>query len=227
MGRRRCAAPQPRPGDRAARPGDDGRQRLAHGRRRADARWRDGLACPAVRPVVRQRRDVHARHGGWPDPAGEQHGEPGPLLGAARRRRQLRCRDRVRVPAPPHDGARVDRGPLLRPRPAGGSGCDARLARPPARRAASSHVDERRDDRRRRPVPARVAARTSGCHRRLRVGRRDGGRAPLPRRFPADRDAGRGVRGRDALHRPPEHRRRAAPPRSAALLGGPLPDRVD
>ena len=34
-----------------------------------------------------------------------EHGEPGPVLGAARRRRQLRGRDRVRVPAPPHDGA--------------------------------------------------------------------------------------------------------------------------
>ena len=46
------------------RPRHDGRQRLAHRRRRADARWRHGLAGPPARPRLRQRRVLHRRHRG-------------------------------------------------------------------------------------------------------------------------------------------------------------------
>ena len=108
MGRRRRAAPEPRPRDRAARPGDHGRQRVAHRRRRADARWRHGLAGAPVRAGLRQRRDVHGRDCRWRGHARDRHREPGPVLGSAWRWRQLRRRHRVRVPAPPDDrpGAR-------------------------------------------------------------------------------------------------------------------------
>ena len=52
------------PRDAAVRPGDDRRQRLAHRRRRADARRRHGLAGPPARPGLRQRRVVHRGHRG-------------------------------------------------------------------------------------------------------------------------------------------------------------------
>ena len=45
-----------RPGHPALRPRHDGRQRLAHRRRRVDARRRHGLARAPVRPRLRQRR---------------------------------------------------------------------------------------------------------------------------------------------------------------------------
>ena len=47
----------------AVRPGDHGGQRLAHRRRRPDARRRDGLARPAVRADLRQRYLVPGRDG--------------------------------------------------------------------------------------------------------------------------------------------------------------------
>ena len=61
-GRGRRPPARPRPGGRAARAGDDRRQRVAHGRRRADARRWHGLARPPVRARVRQRRALHGRH---------------------------------------------------------------------------------------------------------------------------------------------------------------------
>ena len=109
LGAGRRAARRARPRGPAVRPGDDGRQRLAHRRRRADARRRDGLAGPAARAGLRQRR----RRSRWSPPTGEvvrasadEH--PDLFWGAARRRRQLRRGHRVRVPAAPgrHAGAR-------------------------------------------------------------------------------------------------------------------------
>ena len=51
----------------AVRAGRDRRQRVAHRRRRAHPRRRDGLAGPADRPGVRQRRVVRGRHRGRRD----------------------------------------------------------------------------------------------------------------------------------------------------------------
>ena len=51
-------------GHPAVRAGDDGRQRLAHRRRRAHARRRDGLARPPVRAGLRQRAVLRGGHRG-------------------------------------------------------------------------------------------------------------------------------------------------------------------
>ena len=72
------------------------------------------------------------------------HGAPRPVLGAARRWRQLRHRHRVRVPAAPRRDARARRRPHLPARSSGGRA--ARLARPERRGAAAGHV-HRRDRR--------------------------------------------------------------------------------
>ena len=61
-GRGRRAARRPGPRGAAARPGDDGGQRLAHRRRRADPRRRHGMARPPVRPGLRQRRCPSGGH---------------------------------------------------------------------------------------------------------------------------------------------------------------------
>ena len=63
-------------------------------------------------------------------------GEQRPVLGPARWRRQLRCRDRVRVPTPPHRHGGTDRQLLLQPRR--GTCCSAPMARPARRRAAQA-----------------------------------------------------------------------------------------
>src|SRR6266542_1269473 len=55
VGAGRRAARSPGPRVAAVRAGDDRRERLAYRRRRTDARRRDGLARPAVRPGLRQR----------------------------------------------------------------------------------------------------------------------------------------------------------------------------
>ena len=104
-GRSRPAA-RPRPGRRltgrtgsrrtAARSGHHGGQRLAHRRRRADPGRRHGLAGPAVRPGLRQRRLVRSGHRRRRDVTPAADREPGPVLGPARWWRQLRRGDRVR-----------------------------------------------------------------------------------------------------------------------------------
>ena len=74
---------------------------LHHGHRGADARRRLRLAQPQVRDDGRQPRVRRGRDGGRRGRARQRHREPRPLLGAARRQRQLRRRHAVRVPSPP------------------------------------------------------------------------------------------------------------------------------
>ena len=86
---------------RGARPGHHRRDHLHHRGRRADPRRRHRLPLPGVRAVLRQpglrargdRRRL-ARHR-------ERGREPRPVLGAPRRRRQLRRRHRVHLPGAP------------------------------------------------------------------------------------------------------------------------------
>ena len=82
-----------------------------------------GLACDNVEAytVVTGRRRDRPRHGDGP---------PRPVLGAARRGRQLRRCDRVRVPPPSGGRARAGGGAHLRR--GGRRRADAPLARPPA-----------------------------------------------------------------------------------------------
>ena len=72
LGARRRPARRARPGGAAARPGDHGRQRLAHRRRRPDPRRRHGLAGPATRAGLRQRRLLSR----WSPPTARCHREP-------------------------------------------------------------------------------------------------------------------------------------------------------
>ena len=88
--------------DRATIPHDlgvDRRDVLGHRHRRLDARGRAGLPHGLVRPHLRQPHAGHARHRGRVDRRGRARRRSGAALGAARRRRQLRRRDGVRVPA--------------------------------------------------------------------------------------------------------------------------------
>ena len=63
----------------------------------------------------------------------------GPVLGPARRRRELRNRHRVRVPPPPHRRRRPDSRPVLHP--AGRAAGAAPMARPDRGRAAPGNAD--------------------------------------------------------------------------------------
>jgi hypothetical protein len=122
------AARRPRPGRSVGRAGHHGRQRLAYRCGWPDARRGDGLACPAVRPGLRQRGPVRDRVRRRRDPARKRYREPGPVLGAARRRRKLRDRHPVRVPPAPDRHRRPDSRPVL---PAARCAADAApVARP-------------------------------------------------------------------------------------------------
>ena len=89
-------------------------QRVPHRRRRADARRRDGLARAPARAVVRQRGVVRADHRRGRAAPRRRGRQPGAVLGPARRRRQLRRRVRVRVPAAPGRQPGACRRALLR-----------------------------------------------------------------------------------------------------------------
>ena len=89
-----------RSGDPGARPRDDPRLRVRDRRGRADARWRVRLPDPPVRLDGRRPRGGRDRHGRRRRAASVADGERGPLLGTAGRRRQLRRRHGVRLPAP-------------------------------------------------------------------------------------------------------------------------------
>ena len=88
-----------RPGDAGARPRHDGWTRVDDRCRRSDPRRRVGMGRAGVGPQLRQPRLGRSRHGRRPRGHGERGREPGSLLGAARRGRQLRCRHLVRVRA--------------------------------------------------------------------------------------------------------------------------------
>ena len=102
-----------RPFDRATQEhglATDGRARVDDGRRRPHARRRVRLARTPVRPRVRQPRLGRPRARERRAGHREQGLAPRTVLGVARRRRQLRCRDLVRVPALP-DRPDRPRGP--------------------------------------------------------------------------------------------------------------------
>ena len=90
-----------RPRDAGVRAGGDRRARLDHRRRRVHPRRRDRLAHAQARPGLRQPRRRRHRHRRRPTRARERGREPRALLGPARRGRQLRHRDLVRVPGAP------------------------------------------------------------------------------------------------------------------------------
>ena len=152
-------AHRPRPGRRAvdgrdrpcprARPGRSGRILARRGRGRLHPRRRAQLAQPQLRGGREQR---HGDRGGdrrRPDHPHRRGQRSGAVLGAARRRRQLRHRHRDRVhPLPGAGGLR--RRHVLADR--AGCGSAARVARP---RAVAAGVD---DDRR----PAADAAADPG-----------------------------------------------------------------
>ena len=90
-----------RPRDAGVRARDHRRRGLDHRHRRADARRRHRLAATPARPGLRQPAVRRRRHGRRAVPDRERRRERRPVLGAARRRRQLRHRHLVRVPAAP------------------------------------------------------------------------------------------------------------------------------
>ena len=85
---------QARPG----RPGGIGRRCR---RRRLHARRRPQLAGALARLRGAKRGGIRGRHRGRAGPPRRRRAPPGPVLGAARRRRDLRDRDRAGVPAVP------------------------------------------------------------------------------------------------------------------------------
>ena len=129
-GRRHLGRPRRRhAGARACR---HRRARLRHRRRRPRARQRQRLAGAHVRSDLREPAVGRGRVGRRQRREGERRRERRPVLGTARRRRQLRRRDRVRVPPAPR-----------RPDP------DGRDAGVPARAGARGHARLPRLHRRR------------------------------------------------------------------------------
>ena len=86
---------------RRARPRRPARLLARRRRRRLHARWRHGLAGAQARLRGELAHGDRARHGRRRVPPRRPHARARPLLRAARRRRQLRHRHRVRVPALP------------------------------------------------------------------------------------------------------------------------------
>ena len=78
-----------------------GRHRLDHRRRRPHPRRRHRVPDPGARPVLRQPALRRGRAGRRQHRHRQRARAPRPVLGAARRRRQLRRGHRVRVPAAP------------------------------------------------------------------------------------------------------------------------------
>ena len=205
-GRRAVARARPR--DAGIRARHDRRHGVEHRHRRADSRRRSRLADGQARPDGRQPVVGRRRHRRRHVPHGQRDGEPRSVLGAARRRRQLRRRHVVRVPPAP-----------------GRHRCSAawsstRSTRP-ATCCASTASSARRCRTRPRPMP--------GCSPRPTAmpGRRDGARLQRPiaegeRVLAPARPFGQPIVdlvGADALRRPPDHARRAErDPRAAPLL---------
>ncbi len=86
---------------RRARPRRPARLLARRRRRRLHARWRHGLAGAQARPRGELPHGDRARHGRRRVPPRRPHARARPLLRAARRRRQLRHRHGLRVPALP------------------------------------------------------------------------------------------------------------------------------
>ncbi len=96
-----------RPRDAGLRPRDAGRARDDDRRGRLHARRRLRVDLAEVRTHLRQPRLGRRRHGGRPAADGERERERGALLGAPRRRRQLRRGHVVRVQGLPGRSDRV------------------------------------------------------------------------------------------------------------------------
>ena len=204
---RRRGAPRPRGGRHAvarghrarlrARPGAAGRLVARRRRRRLLPRRRRELARPQARPGRQQRARHRARHRRRPAAPRRPRQRPGPVLGAARRRRQLRRRDGDGDRPLPHARA-------LRRRDVVAVGArvrgHARLARVDADRAGRGHLlgPHHADpaDPRAPRVPARPQLRDDRRrdHRRPRVRRRDRAGAARPRA--RDRHLRHGAAGR-------------------------------
>ena len=164
--------------------------------RRADARWRHRLPRPQVRPDDRQPRLGRGRHRGRPDRDRERRRQPGPVLGDPRRRRQLRRRDPLPVPA--------------------------RAGRDDPERRAVPAADPRRPAR----PGARSPQRRPRSSRRSRSCIDDAAAAVRPRGAPLQAVGHRDVRPRQRRHRGRAGRARAVPPaRDPARRGG-VPDAV-
>ena len=154
---------------------------------RPDARRRDRLAGPQVRPGHRRARGGRDRHRRWADRHGQRDVAPRPVLGGPRRWRQLRGRHPLPVQA--LSGRRDPR------RCAVHAGHPRRPAQPRAdrrERARGAHDHLLRDAPAARPVrPGRAGRHAVGGHH-VRVERRSRGRPGRPPAVP---------RGRDAAHR--------------------------
>ncbi len=178
-----------------------------------------GLACDNVESytLVTAEGDDRPR---------DRNREPRPVLGPPRRGRQLRRRHRIRIRSPPDDRPGTHGRALLRRlRHRSGRG-GPRLARPAGRRAPRGDARLRRRHRWRVAVPAVTPPRPPGRVGRFRVGRRHRRRPPVRRNHAEDRDADRREHPDADLHRAADQWRRRSPPWPPALLGRPLPARV-
>ena len=133
----RSALGRRRPRGAALRPLDTRRRRLRHRRRGADARRRLRLAAAHVRALVRQRDRLRGRDGRRQRPERVRRREHRPVLGAARRRRQLRDRHPLHLQASSGRADRRLRRRLL-PRPRTPRRCCAASASSPTRRLTRS-----------------------------------------------------------------------------------------
>ena len=170
------------------------------------ARRRHRLALTQVRPAGQRGHRVRARPGRRPARAHGRRPSPGPVLGVARRRRELRRGDRDRVRGPARrpalrrrvvlrsralgrDAGRVDRAAPAPARGADVVGVDHPLPADPGRTGVRPWSLTRGDhgraprQRGRRPRPARPVARARPGPRHVRDGPAD--RALRPRHGPA------------------------------------------
>ena len=188
--RRRRRLGRRRPRDAGARPRDHRRPRLDDRRRRLHARRRHRLADAQARARARQPRRRGRRHRRRAARPRERRREPGALLGAARRRRQLRRSSRSSTSTLHPVGPIVHAGPIFYPAE------QARRAAAAVPRVGARRV--RRRDGAREPDDGAAAAGDPGgvarqegrrVHRLLdRVGRRGRrARAAVPRAGRADR----------------------------------------
>jgi len=97
----RCPVGRCRPRDTGARSGDHGRHRGPHRRRRPQPGRRPRLAHAQARAHRRQPRPGRGGHRRGRDRGGVGQRSPRPVLGPARRRRELRHRQLVPVRAAP------------------------------------------------------------------------------------------------------------------------------
>ena len=150
---RRCPVGRCRPRDTGARSGHHGRHRGPHRRRRPQPGRRHRLAHAQARAHRRQPRGGRGGHGRGRDHPGVGQRSPRPVLGAARRRRELRRRQLVPVRAAPGRPHRHGRTGVL-----GGRGHHRRPALLP-------RVRHRRARRARERRPARHDPTAAGGRR--------------------------------------------------------------